>query len=285
MGDTPSKVAVIGSGLMGAGIATLFVDAGHDVVVHDTDAARAEAVAADIGARHEAILEDAVRGADVVFEAVAEDEGIKRTLYARIGAVSPGAIVASNTSSIAPSVLADAVADPRRFAIAHFFNPPGTVPLVEVVPGPDTDPAVLEILAGMLTDAGRTPVVLRRAVPGFVANRLQAALLREAFALEAEGVASFADIDHIVRAGLGARWAAAGPFTVTDLGGLDVWESVCTRLFPDLDASTQAPAALRERVAAGRLGAKTGEGIYRHDAAEDENVRDRIRRHFALDVG
>lgn len=284
MSSTTVRAAVIGCGLMGAGIARLFADAGDEVVVHDADAGRARAVATDIGARHAESLEEAVRGVDVVFEAVAEDEGVKRALFARIGAAAdPRTIVASNTSSIAPEVLASALAGPQRFAIAHFFNPPGIVPLVEVVPGPQTDPSVIDALAAMLTGVGRTPVVLRRAVPGFVANRLQAALLREAFALEAQGVASFEDIDLIVRAGLGSRWAAAGPFTVTDLGGLDVWEAVCTRLFPDLDGSTEAPAALRERVRSGHLGAKTGEGLMVHDSAEDDAVRDRIRRHFALE--
>ena len=285
MKDARLKVAVIGSGLMGAGIARLFIDAGHDVAVHDADDSRARQLAEDTGARYAPGVEDAVSGVDVVFEAVAEDEDIKRALFARIGAAEPRAIVTSNTSSIAPEVLSEALPGPHRFAIAHFFNPPGIVPLVEVVPGPATDPAVLDSLVEMLRAVGRAPVLLRRAVPGFVANRLQAALLREAFALEAQGVASFADIDLIVRAGLGSRWAAAGPFTVIDLGGLDVWQAVCARLFPELDASTEAPAALRDRVAAGLLGAKTGEGISRHDKAEDEAVRARIRRHFALEFG
>lgn len=283
MTSSTRPVAVIGAGLMGAGIARLLADAGHPVAVYDVDEERARAAAAEAGARHAPTIEEAVGEAEVVFEAVAEDEAIKRAVFARIGAVESGAIIASNTSSIRPDVLAAALPDPRRFAIAHFFNPPGTVPLVELVPAAETDPAVLDRLAEMLTAAGRIPVVLRRAVPGFVANRLQAALLREAFALEAEGVASFADIDHIVRAGIGARWAAAGPFAVSDLGGLDVWQAVCTRLFPDLAVSTEPPAAIVERVAAGRLGAKTGEGIYVHDPAEDEAVRERIRRHFALE--
>jgi 3-hydroxybutyryl-CoA dehydrogenase len=141
----------------------------------------------------------------------------------------------------------------------------------------------VETVRALLTAAGKEVVVLNRQVAGFVANRLQAALLREAFALERAGVASFEDIDRVVRAGLGSRWAAAGPFAIVDLGGIDIWTAVTTRLFPELATDTVAPEALRTRAAEGLLGAKTGEGLFPHDAPGDARVRDRIAEHFRLE--
>jgi 3-hydroxybutyryl-CoA dehydrogenase len=268
---------------MGSGIAQILT-AGHRVTVYDADQELAAAVAARApGVRRAESLEDAVLGAEFVFEAIIEDEHAKRELFCRIGAVAPGAILASNTSSILPSALVDAVASPELFVIAHFFNPATIVPLVEIVPAPTTAPETAERVRALLAACGKEAVILGRETPGFVANRLQAALLREAFALEAAGVASFADIDRIVRASLGARWAAGGPFAIVDLGGLDIWTAVTTRLFPDLAADTVAPAALSERVATGRLGAKSGEGLYGHDPASDAELRERIAEHFAIE--
>lgn len=281
-------VAILGCGVMGAGIASVFAEAGHAVRLYDADAARAAQVAGElvrhgprIDARAGLGLEDAVRGADLVIEAVAEALSAKREVLGRAGAADGSVVIASNTSSLPVAELAAAIAGPERFVVAHFFNPAATVPLVEVVPGPSTDPAVVSWVAEELRAVGKRPVVLRRAVPGFVANRLQAALLREAFALEADGVAELADIDEIVRSGLGSRWAAAGPFALADLGGLDVWAAVCAQLFPLLDAGTEAPDLLRRRVVEGRLGAKAGVGLYPHVPDEDDRLRARIAEHFA----
>lgn len=268
---------------MGAGIAEV-LSTSNDVTVFDAVGDLAQAVAARVPAiRVGATLEESVAGAEIVFEAIAEDEDSKRELFRRIGAAAPGAIIASNTSSILPAAMVDAVASPERFVIAHFFNPATVVPLVEIVPAATTSAATVERVRELLAGCGKDPVVLQREAPGFVANRLQAALLREAFALEAAGVASFSDIDRVVRGGLGSRWAAAGPFAIVDLGGLDIWTAVTTRLFPDLACDTSPPASLTDRVATGRLGAKTGEGIYAHDAGADAEVRDRIAAHFGLE--
>ncbi|HWM34820.1 MAG TPA: 3-hydroxyacyl-CoA dehydrogenase family protein [Pseudolysinimonas sp.] len=276
-------IAVAGCGLMGSGIARVLSAAGHAVTVFDADEERAARSAEEAGATATATLEAAVRDAVVVFEAIAEDEAAKHDLFHRIAAAAPRAIIASNTSSIPPSVLAEALSDPARFLVAHFFNPATIVPLVEIVPVAQTSAATIATVRDLLAGAGKEPVVLQRETPGFVANRLQAALLREAFALERDGVAGFADIDRIVRAGLGSRWAAAGPFGVVDLGGLDIWRAVTARLFPVLAVDETPPAALRERVDTGRLGAKTAAGFFDHDPGEDQAVRDRIAEHFRLE--
>lgn len=287
MSTPPPSVAVLGCGLMGEGIARVFADAGITVAVYDLDAERAERVAAGLGPRAHAAdsVAAAVRDAGLVIESVPEVDEIKRRTLGAAAEANPTATIASNTSSLDAESLAAAVADPSRFLVAHFFNPAHLVPLVEVVPTAETDPARVEATVRLLAEAGKEPVVLRRAVPGFVANRLQAALLREAFALEAEGVADFDAIDRVVRAGLGSRWAAAGPFLVADLGGLDVWDAVCTQLFPTLDVAVTSPEAVRARVRAGELGAKTGQGIHPHDPAADAAVRERIAAHFALEFG
>lgn len=285
----PLRIAVLGVGLMGSGIATLLADAGHKVTGWDTRPQALEELealsAADSPVSTTPILAVAVTDADVIVEAIAEDLTAKHELYASISRLNPTAIVASNTSSLPSEELAKGLSNPRRFAIAHFFNHPRVVPLVEIVPAEGvTAPETLETLRKLMEHAGKMPVVLSRAVPGFIANRLQAALYREAFALAADGVASMEDIDLVVRAGLGSRWAAAGPGAITDRGGLDVWKAVCSGLFPRLSNDSGVPKAITDAVARGDLGVKTGKGIYVHDdKAADEAVGERIVKHFQLE--
>lgn len=282
----PLRVAVLGAGQMGAGMAQVLVDAGHSVVTWDV---RPEALAAlaalDARILTTAHLNEAVVGADLVLEAIAEDLAVKQEVYRRISALNAACIVASNTSSLPADELASALDPPGRFAIAHFFHPATVVPLVEIVPAPQTAPETLRTLKDVMQRAGKLPVVLSRAVPGFVANRLQAALYREAYALAADGVATPEDIDLVVRAGLGSRWAAAGPMMVTDLGGMDIWKAVTGQLFPLLASDTGTPAAIEGAVQRGDLGAKTGRGIYAHDPEEDQRIKDRMAAHFRLEFG
>jgi 3-hydroxybutyryl-CoA dehydrogenase len=143
----------------------------------------------------------------------------------------------------------------------HWFNPPELVELVEIVAGPRTEPQVTETLADWAAALGKAPVVVRRDVPGFVANRLQYALIREAYALVETGVATYAEVDAAVRFGLGPRWAAVGPFESMDLAGLDVHHEVARRLFPTLSNRSQPPPALTRLVADRHLGTKTGQGL------------------------
>lgn len=281
----PTKpLAVLGCGLLGAEIAALLVGAGHRVRLFDVDRPRLTALAEELGplARPVPGIEAAVQGALLAIEAVPEVLPLKLELLSRASSADPDVILASNTSSLDVAALAAAVHRPERFLVAHFFNPASLIPLVELVPAEHTAGPILDRVAGLLGAAGKEPVILTRAVPGFVANRLQAALLREAFALEEAGIASFETIDAVVRAGIGPRWAAAGPFHTVDLGGLDVWASVCAQLFPLLAAGAEPPRALQERVAVGALGAKTGSGLFAHDAVHDAEIRARISAHVLL---
>lgn len=259
-------IAVLGAGIMGAGIARVFASAGHEVRVFDVRPEAAARAAESAGASAHESVESAVDGATVVLEAAPERLELKRELIAQIETANGTAIIASNTSSIAPDALAAGMQDAARLVIAHFFNPADTVPLVEVVPGPATPQATVDRMVALLEGCGKTAVPLAQQVEGFIANRLQAALYREAMHLVELGIATPEQVDATVTAGLGPRWALAGPFEVMDLGGLDVWTSVTDGIFPSLGDASAAPDMLRERVERGELGAKTGAGFQPREA-------------------
>ncbi|MBM9468000.1 3-hydroxyacyl-CoA dehydrogenase family protein [Nakamurella leprariae] len=266
----PTCICVLGAGIMGAGIADVFARAGHAVTVFDADRERAEVVAEQLpGVAAADSIEAAVRDVEVIVEAVTENLAIKEPLLRQIGELNPTAIIASNTSTYQPSELQPGVPNPGRVLVAHFFNPAEVVPLVEVVPAPDTDPALADRVVALLRHAGKVAVLLRRESVGFVANRLQAALVREALHLVDEGVVGVAALDAIVTSGIGPRWALAGPMAIADMGGLDTWAAVTARIFPTLDDAQRAPR-LDALVAQDKLGSKNGAGLYDpadHDVA------------------
>jgi 3-hydroxybutyryl-CoA dehydrogenase len=280
-----STIAVVGAGLMGHAIALEFALSGYPVRLYDVARERVQAalerarataawlaehglVAPDRAAAASTLLSGmaelaaAVAGADYVAEAVPEDLEVKRRVYAALDQLCPPEVIlASNTSGLLPSALADGLTHPERLLVAHYLNPPYLLPLVEIVPGPRTSPAVVECTVGLLRTIGKRPVVVRREVPGFLANRLQAALYREALALVARGVATVEDIDTVVRDGIGRRLSVLGPFQIMDLAGLDVWHAIGAYLAADLSNTAELPL-LAERVAQGALGAKSGRGFY-----------------------
>jgi 3-hydroxybutyryl-CoA dehydrogenase len=283
---SPHRVAVLGAGTMGVGIALCFARAGIDVVLTsrrattlETSRARIEQRLAELaraGALNPAAipeivgrvqttpgLEQAVSGAEVVVESVVEDLDVKHQVLARAERAAPvGALIATDTSSISIDELAAALKRPESFAGMHWFNPPEQVALVEVVSGARTTPEVAQRLVDLARALGKRPVHVRRDIAGFVANRIQYAVFREAFALVQSGVCSYADLDEAVRPGPGARWAAVGPFESLDLAGLDVHQAVATRLYPTLAVDTEPARVVTDLVAAGNLGCKTGRGLY-----------------------
>ncbi len=298
-------VAIVGAGLMGHAIAHLYARAGFEVRLCDTgeevlERARREA-AADLDllveegalARGEADaalsrihtttdLAAAVAGAGFVTEAVPEVLELKWDLFDRVQRAAPGAILASNTSTIPVARLAERSRRPDRMVITHFFNPPHLVPLVEVVAHPAAPPEVLHTTLDLMRRIGRRPVHVRKEVPGFVANRLQAALVREAFHLLELGVADARDIDAVVTEGPGVRWPLLGPLEIADLGGLDVWRRVLDNLLPELGRAQGAPARVLECVRRGDLGAKTGRGLFEHGDAGAVARRVRERDRFLI---
>ena len=270
----PRDVAVVGAGTMGAGIARIFADGGASVRL---TARRQESLDAARERAGEPVtmttdLDEALTGADLVVETIVEEVEPKRGVLARAEELAAqDAILTTNTSSLSVDEVGGELQRPERFAGLHFLNPPELVQVVEIVGGARTAPETLETLRGWMEELGKAPVVVRLDVPGFVVNRLQYALLREAYALVDAGVCSFEDVDRAVTAGLGARWAAIGPFQTMDLAGLDVHAAVAENLWPEL-ATTSSPSrsieAARER---GSIRAD-------FDAEELRERRDRVLR-------
>lgn len=272
MSVTFDRVLVIGGGAMATGIAARLAAADIETVVLVRRREAAAPTRDEIG-RRVGQLVGSVRPVTVVVgdapgpfalavESVAEDADVKRAVLARAETlVAEDGIVATNTSSLRLADLAEGLKRPELFAGWHWFNPAELVPLVEVTGGPRTAPDTLERLVSLSRAIGKEPVRLRRDHPGFVANRLQYALLREAYALVEEGVCEVADVDRAVVAGLGARWAAIGPFASMDAAGLDVHEAVAERLFPLLSRATEVPALLRDARRGGATGMKGGRGL------------------------
>lgn len=286
--DLPREVAVVGAGTMGGGLARVFADAGSNVRLCARREASLEAVRPRLGESAARVLlttdaDEALAGADLVVETISEEAEPKRELLARAEALTePAAILTTNTSSLPLAALAGVLQQPERFAGLHWFNPPELVELVEVVGAERTAPATLTTLAGWMEMLGKAPVVVRHDVPGFVANRLQYALFREACALVDAGVCSFADVDRAVTRGPGARWAVIGPFEAMDLAGLDVAAAVAANLYSALANDREPPPAFMDVIATGALGVKSGRGLrgeYDPEAAADLRARrDRVLR-------
>jgi 3-hydroxybutyryl-CoA dehydrogenase len=300
------RIAVVGAGLMGHGIAQEFALAGYQVRLHDLSDERLRTALTDIRANLQKLssldrLEPAridpvlagitvstdlgrtVSGAELVIEAIVEELGAKHALLRSLNGLCGGeTIIASNTSSFMPSRLAEAVSFPDRLLVAHYFNPPYLIPLVEIVPGPDTSHETVMTMVGLLQKVGKQPVVLRKEATGFVGNRLQFALFREALAIVAQGIADPAAVDQVVRFGFGRRLAAAGPFEVFDLAGLDTILAVATQIFPELDTAdpTGQPVLelLSRKVAEGNLGVKSGRGFHEWTAQKADELKSRLTR-------
>jgi 3-hydroxybutyryl-CoA dehydrogenase len=291
-------IAVIGAGLMGAGIAHVFAAAGHEVALFDEiEAARATALSrirdsvALVGNNEDfsaAIqirdrLETAVAAADFVFEAAPENLPLKQEIFARIeAAAKPGAILASNTSVIPITSIMAGLADKSRALGAHWWNPPYLIPLVEVVRTVDVSDRAVEAMLALLRSVGKTAVEVKKDIAGFVGNRMQHALWREAISLVAEGVCDAETVDAVVKASFGRRLAVLGPLENADMVGADLTLAIHQYLLPHLD-STPAPSPYLEKlVAEGRLGFKSGEG-FRHWTAESQSqLRRAVADHLQM---
>jgi 3-hydroxybutyryl-CoA dehydrogenase len=278
-----SSAAVIGAGTMGRGIAQVAAQAGLRVVLCDVDAAAAQAALGrvragldravdkgviDAAAREaasarlsaEADIGRAAAGVDVVIEAVPEQLALKRaTFAAAAAAAAPGALLASNTSSLSIAAIAEGLPDPARVVGMHFFNPVPVMKLCEIVHHAGSAPAAVAAARALVERFGKTPIVVRDS-PGFASSRLGIALGMEAIRMLEEEVASAADIDTAMKLGYGHPM---GPLELTDLVGLDVRLAIADYLVGSLGDRFRAPELLRAKVAAGTLGSKTGEGFYR----------------------
>ena len=180
-----------------------------------------------------------------------------------------------------PSEVNTRVRHRGRVLVAHYFNPPYLLPIVEIVQGPETDDDTVETLRNLLLRVGKHPAVVRKEARGFVGNRLQLALFREALSIVEQGIASVEDVDTVVRYGFGRRLAAAGPFEIADAAGADLWAAVATNLLPHIASNTQIPGFYRDMLERGESGMKSGKGFYGWTPETAEATRDRIARSLA----
>ncbi len=284
-GPAKARVAVIGAGLMGHGIAQVFAVAGHAVTLQDVraeglapavesvrrnlsflaarglgDEAGVEAAVARIATTTD--MEEAAAGADFVVECVFEDMGLKQEIFRVLDACTPTeTVLATNTSVMSISEIASRAERRERIVGTHFWNPPYLIPLVEVVRAVDTSDATMERTLALLKAVGKHPVRVEKDVPGFVANRLQHALWREAISIVERGIADAATVDECIRYGFGLRLPRLAPLENADMVGLDLTLSIHEYILPHLEASPEPSPLLRERAAAGDLGFKSGRGF------------------------
>lgn len=282
--DTPLKIAIVGSGYMGGGIAQVLALAGHQVVLSDVSAEVAEKSRQRLLSESDAFITDelfeagstkiidehltaaesieaAVADADFIEEAVPEKLELKREILARVSAAArPEAIIASNTSTISIGAMADAVDRPERFIGVHFSNPSPFIPGVEVIPHETTAEDTIAKAEQVVQSTGKETARIKD-VTGFVLNRLQYTLFEEATRLVDEGVATVEDIDTIVRTTFGFRLPFFGPFAIADMAGLDVYAFCYDSLHAGFPDRFETPKVLADLVEAGKLGTKSGAGF------------------------
>jgi 3-hydroxybutyryl-CoA dehydrogenase len=265
-----TSVAVVGAGLMGRRIAGVMARAGIPTVITDAVPTVLGAAVADAQAmcpgREELVkaaesLAEAVAGADLVIEAVVENLDVKRDVFATVRAAAPDAVIATNSSVIPVSLMVVDLPRADRTVGMHWWNPPDLIPIVEVIRGASTSDDTMDRSMEVLTRAGKLPVRVERDVPGFVGNRLQHALWREAIDLVASGVCDAETVDLVVRNTIGLRLAEMGPIENADYVGLDLTLAIHSQVLPSINRDPHPSPYLERLVAEGHLGAKTGSGF------------------------
>ena len=294
------QIAVIGAGLMGHGIALTLARAGQYVALTDPDEDTLKSAPRRISdslkvlgadkdriARALKMIElcssvgSAVRKADFVFEAAPEKLDLKRQIFADIEQHAPEhAVLASNTSVIQITRIMQGLNRPERALGTHWWNPPHMIPLVEVIKTEWTDAEVADRMFALLADAGKTPVMVEKDVPGFIGNRLQHALWREAVSLVERGICDAEAVDTVVKSCFGRRLAVLGPLENADLVGTDLTLDIHENVLFDLESRQGPSPYLKQLVEEGKLGMKSGQGFRKWTEAEAEAVRARVGTHL-----
>jgi 3-hydroxyacyl-CoA dehydrogenase len=287
------RAAVIGTGTMGPGMGAVLARAGVETALYDVSAEalerakagaelaagvldRLEAPRGDGGSlRFESDLAAALDGAEFVLEAVPEKLELKHEVFPQFEQhVGPDAILASNTSGIPITKIAAVCERPERVVGMHWSNPPHLIPMIEVIPGEQTSPGTVEATAELVRRIGYHPVV-EREVPGFVENRILYAIMRECLDLVDRGIIDPEGLDLNVRWGIGYKLAVIGPMELLDMAGLDIYNAVGSYLNQDLSTSGDVSSTIRGLIDEGRLGMKTGGGIYDYTPEQIEELRGR----------
>ena len=294
------QAAVIGTGQMGPGTAaalalgglpTTILSRSEDNARHALEKARSWVTEAGGQPNLLSASTDestVFRRADLIVESAVENLAFKQDLFARLDSLTrPETVLTTNTSGLSITAIQERCPHhPERVLTTHFWNPPHLMPLVEIVLGARTDPAVAEDVRLLLLTCGKTPVVVKKDRPGQLGNRLQMALYREAISIVEQGIASAEDVDLCIKAGFGLRMPVYGAFEHMDMVGLDLVKSILDYALPDLDSSPTSPALINEKIDRGELGVKSGKGFYDWSvknatavrARRDTFVRDFLRR-------
>jgi len=301
------QVAVIGAGIMGHGFAQVFAQKGFPVFLYDIDKEILKKASLRISANLDTFIQHgiirqkekkaalekiatttdlkvAVGRADFVLEAIPEIMDLKKEVFTKLDQLAPPhTILASNTSGLSITEIGAVTHRPEKTIITHGGNPPHIIPVIEIVRGEKTSDETAELTYRLMRKLGKQPVRLLKEVPGFLFNRLQFALYREALHCLEAGVATAEDIDLVVKAGYGFRLPVLGPLETSDFGGLDTFYRICQNLWPELSDVKSPPALLKKLVEGGKLGVKTGEGFYRYPPAViKKKIQERDRRLLQL---
>jgi len=285
-GSPIESVAVIGAGLMGRRLAGLVARAGYSVTlvepvpeVLESGLADARSMATTGALDGTTSVLDGVEDVDLVIEAIIEDLGVKQALFKAMGEATSRAILCSNSSVLPITAIAERVVDGSRCVGTHFWNPPDLIPIVEVVRGSRTSDSTMDRTYAFMADIGKLPVRVEKDVPGFVGNRLQHALWREAIDLVATGVCDAETVDLVVKNTIGLRLGEMGPIENADYVGLDLTLAIHEAVLPDICREPHASRYLRNLVAQGELGAKSGQGFLAWPAGSREQAADRLSAH------
>ncbi len=300
------KVAVVGSGVMGAGIAQVFAQHGFSVIVNDLND--------DILRKAEKRIEDSlnllrqngmlsgkdlkktlqnivftgkldeISGVDMVVEAIPEQIKLKQDLFLELDKIfSSDVILATNTSGISISSIASVTKNPDRVVGMHWWNPPYIIPVIEIIQGEKTKEEIVEAVCELVVRLNKKPVLVKKDIPGFLGNRMQYALMREAVYLLEENVASAEDIDTMVRAGFGFKFPVIGPLETIDMAGMDIFYNVSKYLYRELNTSDKSQKIVEEKVKQKKLGMKTGEGFYNYVNTDIPGLnQERVKKYISL---
>ena len=294
MSSLPSIATVVGSGTMGPGIAATLARAGVTVRLYDISVEaieRAEAAYGVVQGVLEAVdspsapggsvafgtdLDAALEGTQLIIEAVPERLELKQKVLADLEArIADDVIIATNTSGIPITTMAESMTVPGRLIGMHWSNPPHLIPMIEIIPGEATDPQLVDELTEIVKAFNYVPV-LEKEIAGFVENRVLYAILRECMALLDEGLVSPEGLDACVKWGIGYKLSVIGPTRLLDMAGLDIYQAVSGYLNKELDASTETPKLITDKIAEGKLGFKSGAGMYEYGPGDVDAKRKEI---------
>ncbi|WP_028829375.1 3-hydroxyacyl-CoA dehydrogenase family protein [Proteocatella sphenisci] len=289
------NIVIAGAGVMGSSMAQTFAQSGYKVTLYDLkdeylDRSRnlininqSASVDKKIFTKQDSenimgnisftCSKDCFRSADFVVEAIVENMDIKHSFWSEVSETAPeDAILTTNTSGLSITKIAEAVKNPERFCGMHWINPPHIIPLIEVINGDKTAAETSKLVYDISKLIGKQPIMINKDAPGFVLNRFQFAVLREAMHIIEEGIASKEDIDNVFKYGLGIRYACLGPLEIADLGGLDTFYNISSYLTKDLSNTKEVSSILSDLVNDGNYGVKSGKGFYDYSNGRDKEV-------------